>query len=141
MKAVLPILAIVGGCASEESRGHNPSSPAAGATTVCEVMAQPDAYVGRQVTVRGLYAQGPHGRLLHDRSCPEWDFKVSLSLRADGDPAAERLVRRAFREKPAESIPVIISGTLSARAVITGCTRPSCREYSLQDARILAAPR
>lgn len=139
MKSVLPIFALVCGCAVHEAQGHKFSSLQSVAKSVCDVMTEPDPYLGQRIIIKGLYAQGPHRRLLHDRNCPEWDFSVSLSLRTEGDRTAERLVRKSFKKDPTVSVPVIFSGILATRVVMSGCTKSSCHEYSLQNAQLLAA--
>lgn len=138
MKHPLLILTLLSGCAGLEAGEHEFLSLQAAAKSVCEVVADSNSYAGRRIITKGLLARGPHRQLLHDRNCPQWDFSVRHSLQADGDPAAERLVRRRFRKDPAGSIPVVYSGMLVVRDIISDCDRPSCHEYVLQDARLLA---
>lgn len=137
MKPVLLIFVLLAGCAAGEAKGLKFSSFQSVAKSVCEVMANPDPYLGQRIIIKGLFAQGPHRRLLHDRECPEWDLSVSLSDRVEGDPMVERLVRRSFQKNATVSVPVILSGTLAARVVMSGCKKPSCYEYSLEESQLL----
>lgn len=139
MKGVVLIAALVSGCAVHHEPSRKFASLQLEAKSLCEVMANPRLYVKQRVMIKGIYVREPHQRVLYDADCPQWDFRVSHAFTVDGDPTAERLIKRAAKQDPTVSIPVIYYGTLAARVVIVGCTEPSCHSYSLQDAQLLAA--
>lgn len=139
MKPVVLLLAVVSGCAAHDGQEDVFLSLQANARTVCEVMADPNLYIDRRIIIKGTYFAEPHQRLLIDKTCPESSLRVSHSLRVKGNPKAKAIVEK-FRKKHATvRVPVVYSATLTGRAVEIGCTEPSCYDYRLQDAQLLAA--
>jgi len=139
MRVAVLAFALVCGCATNGERRREFESVQAGAKTLCEVMVDPDSFVGRRIVIKGIYFATPHERLLIDRACPQWDLRVSHALDVDGDPGAEALVDRFRRKHSTVRIPVVYSGIVRAQDVIYGCTSPSCRAYSLEESWLLAA--
>jgi hypothetical protein len=109
-----------------------------GAKSVCEVMAGPNSYASRRIVIKGIYFQEPHQRLLYDEDCPQWDFSVSHSSEG-GSRRAEAVVERFRKKHPTVRIPVVYSGIVTANVVVSGCTRPDCYRYSLEESKLLAA--
>lgn len=139
MKRAIFIVFFISGCAVHGKRGQEFASLQSDAKSICEVMADPGAYAGRRIVIKGTYFREPHRRLIYDENCPDFDLGVSHSSRLEGDPAAERRVRRSLRAKPTGKIPVVYSAVLTPKALVGGCAEPSCYEYSLQEAQLLAA--
>lgn len=130
---------ILMGCGSSQQPPRRFSSLQFAAKPFCEVMINPRPYVGRRILIKGIYVREPHQRILYDSACPQWEFRVSHSLKIDSNRAAERMVERAAKKDPTVSIPVVYYGTMTADLIISGCAKPSCYRYSLQDAQLLAA--
>jgi hypothetical protein len=138
IRAILLVF-LISGCSA-----YNADSPGflvlrESSKSVCEVMNEPGRYVGRRILIRGIYFREPHRRLIYDDNCPKLDLSVSRSARESGNRIAERLVRRSFKIKPTGMIPVVYSAVLTSKVIDSRCSKPSCHEYSLQDARLLAA--
>src|SRR5688572_6416228 len=81
MKRALPMLVLICGCAGEGGRPQGFSGLEAEAKSVCELMADPAPYVGREIMLTGVYFATPHERLLVDPDCPQGSLRVSHSLR------------------------------------------------------------
>ncbi len=139
MKRAVLVFVLVSGCAAPDAGGESFRSLEAAAKSVCEVMADPAPYVGRRIILKGIYFATPHERLLVDHDCPQWDLRVSHSLRIDGRPKAEDIVDRYRKKHSTVRIPVVYSGIVTAHAVIQGCTEPGCHSYSLEESQLLAA--
>jgi hypothetical protein len=139
MKRVMLLLFLLLACAAPQEPELKYLSVQAGAKTVCEVLADPNSYVGQGIVVKGVYFSTPHQRLLVDDDCPEGDFAVRESLDLDNDPEAEAIVDRFGRKHPTVRIPVVYSGIFKARAMLEGCSLPGCYDYSLEESQLLAA--
>ncbi|HET9641208.1 MAG TPA: hypothetical protein VFP12_18610 [Allosphingosinicella sp.] len=139
MKRAVLVFVLVSGCAAPDSGGERFRALQAAAKSVCELMADPLPYVGRRLTLKGIYFATPHERLLVDRDCPQSDLRVSHSLQIDGSPEAEAIVDRYRKKHPTVRIPVVYSGIFTAHAVIRGCTEPGCYRFSLEESQLLAA--
>jgi hypothetical protein len=139
MRVAVLVVALVCGCATDGERARKFEAVQTAAKTLCEVMADPDPFVGRRIVIKGIYFATPHERLLIDRACPQWDLRVSHAHEVDGDPGAEALVDRFRKKHPTVRIPVVYSGIVRAQDVFHGCTSPSCRRYSLEESWLLAA--
>jgi hypothetical protein len=132
------IFLLVSACAAHGGGAREFRALQPGAKSVCEVMADPDAYVGRRIVVTGIYFATPHERLLVGRGC-DASFRVSEAMEIDGNPGAEAIVARFRRRHQTVRIPVVYSGDFTAHDVIFGCTKPSCRRYALEESQLLAA--
>ena len=128
MKPLLIVPILVSGCASIEARDHRFSSLQAEAKSVCEVLAEPNSYVGQRIMIRGIYWAEPHRRALYDDRCPDSDLRVKHALHHDGDPRAEAIINRFRKKHPTVRVPVVYSAVLASRVIIAGCTKPNCYE-------------
>jgi hypothetical protein len=109
------------------------------AKSLCEVMANPEGYAGRRILIKGTYFQEPEQRLLYDPHCPDWDVRVSHSLRVDEDPTAKRLIKQASKKDPTVNIPVVYDAIFTVSHWAPACSARECFHYSLEDAQLLAA--
>lgn len=92
--------------------------------TICEIMEQPDLYLGHRIVVRANAFNTPHERLVYDDACPKWKFEVHLR-------------RYSRRTEPKQREPVLWWGIFTSQAIIIGCKELDCYRYVLQDARRL----
>jgi hypothetical protein len=138
MKRALIACLFAASCAAQGERPDEFQPLQARAKSVCEVLADPQAYVGRRITITGIYFAEPHQRLLVDDDCPDGSLPTSHS-KADGNPRAERLVERYRKRHATVRIPVVYSAILTGKSIIAGCSSPSCYRYALEEARLLAA--
>jgi len=129
---------VVPGCVIND-HGQRYSSLRQEAKTLCEVMADPHAYEGRRIMMKGLYVQEVHQRVLYDAGCPKWEFRVGHSLTAKEDRAAARMIDHAAKKDISVSIPVIYAGIFTVKPFIIGCSDRDCYHYSLEEAQLLAA--
>jgi hypothetical protein len=139
MRGVVLILILAASCATRQAPRREFVSVQAQAVSVCEVMADPNSYVGRRIVIKGIYFAEPHQRLLFNDSCPTSALRVVHSLRSDGDPRAEAIVNKARKRHRTVNIPVVYSGIFTANVFIQGCIKPSCFRYSLEESQLLAA--
>jgi hypothetical protein len=139
VKYATPVLFMLSGCAVNDAQTLPHSIVLSSAKSICELVLNRDMYLGKQVVITAKYGEGPHQRFLYDEDCADWSITVSNSPRGGGNPAARRLVQESFKRKPTIGIPVIYAGVLVVRLVMSGCTKPNCYSYSLQDAQIWAA--
>ena len=125
-RSIFAVLAvtILAGCAAPGGRGHEFRTGRNQAKTICEIMARPDAFAGRRLTVRGLYEVTPHQRVLVDRNCGQWEFAVDLhtSVRS---------------REPARGTRVIYSGVFTSSRQVSPCSEPECFKYSLKNSRLV----
>jgi hypothetical protein len=133
--------ALLFGCSMVDERTHEFVLLEAKATSVCEIMAHPQMYLGRRVLAHGVYFQSPHQRYLIEKSCPQSEISVSESSTLHNSRMAMRILKQAEAENRTVNIPVIYSGIFRSDVVIAGCADPRCYNYSLQDAQLLAATR
>jgi hypothetical protein len=126
MKRLIACCIILSGCASD--RGSRPgfAQIKAQAKSVCEIMNEPGAHLGKRVTVLGTYWNTPHARVLAGDGC-DWSFRVAL---------------REYdkRTEPRHRMEVVYSGVLRSEPVVIPCSDPECFRYSLEDSELLAAP-
>jgi hypothetical protein len=139
VKRAIFIVCLISGCALQGKREQEFASLQKGAKSICEVMADPNAYAGRRIVIKGTYFQEPHRRVIYDENCPDFDLSINHSSQLEGNPAAERRLRRSFKARLTGVIPVVYSAVLTPKALVLGCGEPSCFEYSLQEAQLLTA--
>src|SRR3954468_13760546 len=131
MRAFVILSTLVSGRAGQDEPLQRFSSLQLEAQTLCEVMEDPSRYAGRRIVMKGIYVQELHQRVLYDPNCREWDFRVSHSLTADSDRAAERMVKQAAKKDPTVSIPVVYYGIFTVSHFLLDCTERDCYHYSL----------
>jgi hypothetical protein len=139
MNRAILILILISGCSLHGEGRHQYSSMQHVAKSICEVMDDPSQYVGHRIIIKGTYFREPHRRLIYDDNCPEVGLSVSHSSNIDGDRTAARIVRRSFKTRPTGMVPVVYSAVLMAKILVSNCIKPSCYEYSLKEAQLLAA--
>jgi hypothetical protein len=115
------------------------SSLVTNATSICEIMQNPEAFTGRRLKVHGIYIQDPHQRHLEDEQCPQWELNVSGSFNTEDNKAAAKIVHQAARVNPLVRIPVVYAAIFSAEVRVSGCTKRECYSYWLRDSQLLAA--
>lgn len=132
--ALLPL-----GCAQE-------SIPISGAApifeksrSICEVMANPGAYLDQPVLIRGIYLAEYHQKVLFDTQCTRWEIGIRSSAPLSDDPQAKRVLLDATRTNRYARIPVVYYGTLQSSPLIANCEDPSCFTYTLESAQLRAA--
>jgi hypothetical protein len=106
------------------------SSAFSQAVPFCELRSHPEKYLGREISVGGIYGLTPHQRILYDPSCAG-ELEVQLSdddanLRMDG-----RLFRK-FRAKHRKDSKVVYRGYLDRESAIGVCLGPDCFRYILR---------
>lgn len=138
MNPRLTILVVLCGCTVRAEEVGSPSITEFKSETICHLIDNLDNYVGERVVVRGELGRVPHGMLLYDNSCPEWTLDVKGSAVIGDNREAAHIVNRHFKKTPTTSVTVTYTGVLTAKIVMTGCNRPSCYNYTLEEAQLLA---
>ena len=121
-------------CASTPISNPGFTSAYAKASSLCDLISRPDAFVGSRVTVRGLYGLTPHARVLFDTSC-HGELEIHL---ADLEGAIERDSKmiRLFRRTGNIGVQAVYSGALRSSQLIGGCDKANCYAYTLVDAKL-----
>jgi len=137
MKACLLVCCsfVLASCAGVPVADGSFPSVYAAAVPVCDLRLRPEAFVGRRVAVRGLYALTPHQRVLTDNACPTEEVEIELGERS-GYLRKDEQMSQLFRKAGSIGVRAVYSGLVKSRQSIVGCQVPGCSVYSLVDAKL-----
>lgn len=105
------------------------------ALPVCELLASPNTYAGREVEVVGIYGRS-HGRILFDPVCPSVEVEVRIekgtqSRKLDSDLQDSLIQKAKFRMK------VTYRGRVKTDPIL-GCEKADCYRTVLEESRIVS---
>ena len=129
------------GCVSTPLVNQSFSPAYASAVSLCDLVSHSDNYVGRRVTVRGLYGFAPHARVLFEVGCPSRDL-VEIEVHLDDSDAtlrSDRQMERLLHTTGNVGFRAIYSGVLEYRPIVVIDTVPKSFSYSIVDARLESA--
>jgi hypothetical protein len=139
MKNYLAILfAILSGCINPSSTNYDPLIRFRNATKICDVLSNPTKYVGTYLSIRALYVDQPHDRILVGLECPQ-NGLILRTLSTLDDPNARRAVDAALRKNRTAMVPVVYYGIVKSEPLVVNCTKQSCFTYLFEEARLVAA--
>lgn len=135
--SLMLVLPLVASCAAQHTKGGVDLDALARAVPMCEVVAHPTQYDGREIEIVGVYGNAPHARILFDKECEPGEIVVRIASgeeSRDQDDALQRSLkhRHAFRMK------TVYRGRIEANQVLQGCSKADCYELIIHDAHALA---
>lgn len=71
--------------------------------TVCEIVANPKAFLGKELAIRAVWSASYHGVLLQDESCPKVGMSIQYPEDSDTRGSVRRFMDLIFQNSGAES--------------------------------------
>ena len=105
----------------------------------CQVISDPQQYVGKEVVVNAIYKDTPHRELIYGSGCPKRYVYINGSSARRDNRSARSTLWRAVRKNPTAEVRVLLRGVLQERPDITPCLREACMRYELDEAQLIVA--
>src|SRR6185312_8576947 len=118
------------GCVSAPVVNKDFSAAYSLAMPVCDLLSHPRSLVGHRVTVGGLYANAPHGRVLYDQSCPSRELGIQI-VDSQESLKVDRKMQRLLEHNRTVGIRSVYSGVISSTPVIGGCSDDTCFAFAI----------
>jgi hypothetical protein len=107
------------------------------AVPVCELLAHPSKYLVQEIEVSGLYANGPHQRILYDPNCVPKELAIQITPTSKS-LSADRKMQKLLDAANGRGVRSVYQGLLVSEQVVGTCSDESCRKHKLTNARLLA---
>lgn len=108
------------------------------AVPLCTILANPNAYDGKEITVRGSYRMVLHGSVLTASECAQTYVNMREAGGYRADKRALKVIRSATKKDQFQPVEVIVRGMFhSARQ--GECFGQNCLRYEIEDRELLCA--
>ena len=138
MRRAAIIFLLVTGCANKQYNSVNYAASTT-AKSLCDIMINPEQFIGQRIFVKGIYFREPHRRIIYDDNCPKFNLSVSHASHLSGNKLALNVLRRALKIRSTGMISVVYSAVLTVNSLEASCDTSTCYKYSLTEAQLLAA--
>lgn len=137
MRILISILLLFSGWTPCGAYEH-PCVKATNAVPLCTILANPDAYDGKDITVRGLYRMVLHGSVLTAAGCSQTYVNMREAEGYRADKQALKVVRSVTKKDQFRPIDVVIQGIF--RSARQGqCFGQNCLRYEIESRELLCA--
>lgn len=137
MRVAFSILLIFAGCSSSGARGHGCFDERS-AVPLCTILASPDSYDGKEITVRGLYRMVLHGSVLTAPECARMYVNMREAEGYRADKRALKVIRSATKKDQFQPVDVVVRGIF--RSARQGeCFGQNCLRYEIESRELLCA--